>query len=251
MVEATLLLGNAMTVAEGLGYLAVAWLLRARRIAPDLRFAATLFAWWWVGAGANKLLAGVVGFGAVAGVVGLDLYIAVLYLNLVVLALSLWCLLAYFSFLFAGTTRWFGTLAVVEAGFFLLLTYNLIASQPTAIGFGAWRTFHVPSVPSPPVRQLAVLFLLVVPQVVAALAHLALFRRVTEPVQRWRVAFVSFAILAWTASVFLLTLPAFATSASMQVASRLIGALGALAGLWAYRPPALFARRLSPGRVGA
>ena len=246
MPEPTLVAGGLMTLLEGAGYLVVAALLAARSVSPDLRLGSRLFQGWWAGIGANKVLAGLVGLGATFGLVDGPAYVAVLHLNLVLLVASLWCLTAYFAFLYTGTTRGFGALAATCALYLLFPIYNLTAAGPTGFGLGRWRTYHTVETPSPAWRSLVLLATMVVLAAGPAIAHLRLLLRLEDPAQRYRVALVSFGIVLWTVSVVFVAFPNFDTSALRQVASRAFGLVGALLALWAYRPPAWVARRLAP-----
>lgn len=237
-----------MTLAEGLTYLAVAALLAARPVGEDVRLGARLFQGWWAGIGVNKVLAGLVGLGATFGLVDGPIYIAVLYLNLLLLALSFWCLLAYFSFLYTGRTKAFLPIALVCFGYFALLMYNLTATSPTGFGLGTWRTYHTFENPAPVWRSLVLLVLIVVLPMAPALAHLRLLPRLHDRAQRYRVLLVSGGIVLWTVSVFFVAFPGFDSSAALQVLSRTVGATGALFALWAYYPPEWVQRRLGNGQ---
>lgn len=236
-----------MTLLEGAGYLLVAMLLAARPVPDELRTGSRLFQGWWAGIGLNKVIAGVVGLAATYDAIDGTAYVSVLYLNFVILASGLWCLLAYFAFLYTGGKRAFVALGLLCGGFFLLLSYNLLASQPTGYTLGTWRTSHARTFDSPVWRNLLTLALLVVLPAAPALAHLRLLKGLEERSQKYRVVLVSAGIVLWTLSVFFVAFRGSESSALLQVSSRTVGLLGALAALWAYRPPSWVRRWLGEG----
>jgi hypothetical protein len=233
MSETTLAVGHLLTLLEGIGYLAVAELLRRRRVAPQWQLPAALFRLWWV----------------LLGAVGNEAYFAALYLNFVILAASLACLLSYFSFLLSGKARYYLAIALFYFGYYVLLTYQVAASNPTGVLAGEWRTFHV-GTPSPPWRRLLVLAGLALPQLIAAIAYLTLAFRITERPVRFRITMVAFSVIAWTTGVLLIAVPGFGSSPALQVASRGVGLLGAFLAILAYRPPRSIQRWLDWKPVG-
>ena len=247
MPTATLVAGLAMTIAEGLGYLAAGLFLRRRHVSDDHRLAAGLFVLWWTLAGANKLVAGLVGLGAGFGLVGAAAYVAVLQVSLLVVGVSVACLLGYFTLLFTGRL---GSLVVgigVGAALFTVLTYSLAASDPVAVGLGTWRTYHVSASSAPPLVGILAMALLVLPPVVAGLMLFRLSLRLDDTTQRWRASLVAWSIVAWTLGVQLVATPWFAESAFLQVGSRVVGLAAAAASVIAYRPPAWAQRRFGVG----
>lgn len=237
MPSATLVAGGLMTLVEGVGYLVVAGLLAARPVASEMRLGSSLFQGWWVGIGVNKVLAALAGLGATFGLIDGAVYVSVLYFNLVLLAASFWCLLSYFSFLYTGRTTAFFALGLLCTAYLVFLTYNLAATRPLGYALGEWRTYHTFEVAAPVWRSLVLLGTLVALPLAPALAHLRLLSRLTDRARRYRVVLVTGGILLWTTSVFFVAFPGFDASPTRQVLSRLVGALGALLALWAYRPP--------------
>lgn len=235
MASATLVLGSLMTVAEGIGYVAVGYLLRRRTVSHDARLALILFSLWWYSIGLNKALAGTVGLGAAFGLVPLELYIAILHLNIAILCVSLASLLYYFLYLFWGRKNILAPIAIFYACFYVLLSYNLILAGPREIILRNWRTDYDPTGPSPPGLGLAIAVLLILPQAFGALSHFTLYFRTGDPEQRHRIALVSWSVVAWTVSIALIVTPTFDESALLQFLSRVIGLAGAVAGLMAYR----------------
>jgi hypothetical protein len=231
----TLVAGSLMTIAEGIGYLSVGFFLRRRDVSESARVALFLFALWWYTIGLNKALAGTIGLGAALGAVPLELYVAVLHLNIAILCISLASLLYYFVYLFWGWRQAILPISAFYVAFYVLLMYNLVRAAPSAIELGQWRTDYVASNTTPPWMGLLIVLMLVLPQAFGALSHFVLYFRTKDPVQRHRIALVSWSIVAWTVSIALIVTPRFNTNAILQLLSRLIGVAAAVAGLMAYR----------------
>jgi hypothetical protein len=233
----TLVAGSLMTVAEGLVYVYIGRRLGHRNVSEDARRAVRFFALWWLSIGANKALAGLVGLGAAFGRVSIDLYTVVLHLNLAILCVSLASLLYYFVYLFSGRKGAILPIAIFYAGFYILLTYNLFLAAPKEIRLLNWRTDYVAAQTTPPALGLVIVGLLVVPQAIGALSHFVLYFRTQDPIQKHRIALVSWSIVAWTVSIALILTRAFDESAALQLLSRVIGVAAAIAGWAAYRVP--------------
>lgn len=246
MPSASFLLGSAMTALEGLAYLTVGWLLMARTAAPENAASLRLFRVWWFSIGTNKLVAVIAGLGGAYGVIGAPAYLAALHVNFPILALSLGSLMGYLLFLLRGRT--FGVaVGVAYALYYLVLEYNFVAASPTGFAVGAWRTYHVSAGASPPLTGALVLAGLVLPQVVASVALMLHVPRAADRDVRYRLVLVASSILLWTASVLFVAWPTFDTSPGLQVASRVVGLVGASSALSAYRPPAWVSHRLHHG----
>lgn len=237
-VTMTFLLGSLLTVLEGSAYLAVGGLLGRRRVAGELETPARMFRAWWILIGSNKLASAGAGLGVAAGYFNDRMYVAVIYLNVVVLCLSLWCLISYFAYLRLGPPAIRYWIVALYVAYYFLLTYHITAGQPTGAEVGAWRAnLSSGGPPAPPLRQLLILALLALPELVAALSYLFLLRHVSDRTARYRILLVSFGVVAWTASILLVALPFSESSAPIQVTSRLVGIAGALLALLAYLPP--------------
>lgn len=229
-----MLLGSAMTIMEGLGYIVVAYAFGHRSLDGAARLAAILFQAWWYLIGANKILAAAVGLGAVYGALSASFYVAVTYFNVVVLCASLWCLLSFLGYLLTGRRAvfyWVGALYLV---YYVLLTYHITAGVPVAVGEGQWRTYLVSQNPAPAWRTALVGAGLVVPQVIGAIAYATLVVRFRDLVTRARILLVSLSIIGWTVGIYLVTNPGFSSNAALQVMSRVVGVGSASLGLLAY-----------------
>lgn len=242
--SATFLAGSLLTVLEGAAYLLVAGLLGRRRVAGDLAVPARMFQAWWELIGVNKIASALAGLGAAAGWVSDPVYVAMIYLNVVILCISLWSLLSYFTYLRNGPPAIRTWIIILYSAYYLLLTYHITAGGPIGAEIGPWRASLANQGGAPPLRQLAVLTLLVLPETIAAVSYLLLVFRVRDRTARFRIALVSIGILAWTATILLVALPAFESSPGVQVASKLIGIAGALLCVLAYLPPRWLRTRL-------
>lgn len=247
MTSGTLVLGSLMTMAEGLAYALVAYRLTARVPLPAGREAIQFYTLFWYTIGINKFLAGAASFAAAYGAVQLDHYVALTFVNVLIFSVSLWALLYYLLYVRLGHARFLFPLTALYVGYYVLLTSNLVALHPASIQLGEWRTALRYEESTPPWVGLLVLGVMVLPQTVATLAYVALYRRAQTRAIRYRIPLVAWSILAWSASVFLVALPGFADNGWMQLTSRLVGLSAAAAALLAYAPPAGVRRRLGEG----
>lgn len=248
LLSGTFVAGTALTSIEALVYITVGLLLHASPRATQ-RLPWNLFVIWWILIGTNKLLSAAAGLGAAQGWVSADAFIAVIYVNLAILSVSLGCLMAYLLYLFTGSMRAARWTAAGYVGFYLLLTYNTTAGQPDGVAIGAWKAVHTSASQAPDAVRILVLALLFFPQVVGAILYASLRGKLTAPLARYRVALVPVAIVAWSVSIVLVALPAFAENTTMQVTSRIMGVAAGVLTLAAYRPPAFVRERLGAGET--
>lgn len=245
MVDHLLLAGSALLLVEGVGYGWAGTLIGERQWSdPAVSHARRFFAAWWYGIGANKAMAGAYGLAAAVGLLSNDAYETLLILNFIVLAVSLGCLLYYLLFLLSGRRGWMLPVFTFYVAFFFLLTYNVLRQGLVGFEISGWRLNPHYEDPSPSPLGIIVLAILLLPQVIGALAYFTLFFRIDDRRLRFRIALVSWSIIAWTLSLAFVTLPGLAARTPFQISSRLVGVLAAVACVVAYAPPAWLRRRL-------
>ncbi len=243
MVQATFVASAAFGVVAGVLYGAVGYLVMQRRAEGDAQVALRLFGVWWYGLSAVSLIGAAQALAVAVGSRDLSLHLALTHLYLVLICLALWALVYYLVFLFTGRTGALVPLAVAYLLYYTFLVYLVQASGPTAVATGRWRVDveFAREVEGPLVTILLVL--LVVPQILGALAYFTLYFKVDRPDQKYRIALVSTSIVVWFGSALAVAVVGASESDAWQVASRLIGIAAASAILAAYRPPAWVRRR--------
>lgn len=242
-MTATLIAGATFAfIAAGL-YAYVGDRLVKRRVSIDAKRAMVLFAIWWYALAATTFAGGLQSLLAALGVTDLPLFLAITSLTLLLICVGLLGLLYYLLFLFTGRKDLLIPLAVFYALYYVSLVYYITASGPTEVIAGRWSTsIRYASPLSGPVTS-AIIVLLVLPQILGALAFLTLYPRVESRTQRYRILLVSLSIVIWFGSALVASFQGLATTDAWQIASRLIGLSAATAVLMAYHPPAWARRR--------
>lgn len=247
MAETLLVSAAASVVAAGL-YLYLARVLHRRQVSPQSRLAKNLFALFWFLLGALSLL-GVLQIALYrAGQLPIWLYSTLGQLGLMVLFGALWALQAYLTYLYSGSKRW-----LVPLGAFYLALYvcfvgliQLIGPPDSLIDDG-WRLQTEPEVHFARGITVAFILLLLGPQLAGAIAYARLYRKVTDPTQRYRIAMLTGSILVWFGTSAVVGAASDPDSAgdnlAWQVVSRLLSIAAPLVILAAYRPPAWIRRR--------
>lgn len=249
MSQNTLLMSAAGSLVSALLYLYVGQVLRRRKVSSEAKLAQGMFILWWESIGWLGILGvAVMLVYMVQGSLPVWLFQTYLLFVLLVLFVALWGLQFYLVYLYTGSKRSFLPLGI----FYTLLfvgTAGLIEYQgtPGYIGDDGWqlkacsaasKAACIPGTQLGLWAGLAFVILLVGPQVVAAAAYARLYRKTSDPTQRYRIALIASAIIVWFGSSILGTAAGVSTSLTWQLISRVIGILGALVILVAYLPPA-------------
>lgn len=251
MAASATLLSDAALASFAAALYAYTGRLVARRPVENLdsRTAQQAFVCWWYGLGVVTALGAVGSLLGALGHVDLDTHVALRVLTIPFLAVLLWGLVYYLTFIHTGKKR----LIVPITVFHLLLlagyTYLVVWLHPTGVSVEAWDVELVDERDIAGPLAVAVYGALVGPVLFAAFGYLSLFFRTRDPHQRYRIALVSGSFIAWFGAVLLAAiLDLEARIAWWPLASRLI-ALGATAlVLLAFRPPRWVRRRLGlPG----
>jgi hypothetical protein len=238
------------SVVTGALYLYLARVLHARRVSAEAAMARDMFALWWALLGLLNFI-GVIQVALYrAGDLPIWLYLTLGQLGIWALFAALWALQVYLMYLYTGSKRW-----VVPLGVFYLVLYMSVVAlihwigPPGAIGDNGWtlrtdQTFQLSRG-----WTVALLLVLLGPQMAAALAYARLYRKTNDRTQRYRIALLTGAILVWFGTSALVG----ATSdpnpdhvnVPWQIASRLLSMAAALTILAAYRPPLWVRRRFA------
>jgi hypothetical protein len=159
-------------------------------------------------------------------------------LVLLVLFAALWGLQFYLVYLYTGSKRSFGPLGVFYALLFMA-TVALIerVGSPERIVDNGWTIRTEPQAELGLAFNLGFILLIVGPQMLAAIAYARLYRKTEDRTQKYRIAMVTGSILVWFGSSVVAAALELSEDVTWQLASRVIGIIGALGILMAYRPP--------------
>lgn len=200
------------------------------------------FAPWWGALAANMLLGGLFMLGAALGWQDLGLQVGYAVFQRFLLVLSLVGLMGYLLYLLTGRDL-LAPLAVAYAGFFVFLLAAMLLSQPTGVYIGEWRTDLLYAGSAPRWMQVVNLAALLGPPVGGALAYFRLYFRLHDPTQRYRIALVSWALIAWWVVAVMAGQHEMFGSQGFQVVNRFLGLGAALVILAAFEPPGWARRR--------
>jgi hypothetical protein len=145
--------------------------------------------------------------------------------------------------LFTGNRRLLGPLTAFYIAYYIFLVYYVQASIPNSVTLNRWNAaLEYQNQITGPLFIIALLLLLF-PQIIGSLAYFTLYFRVQTASQKYRVLLVSWSILIWFLSGFLVSVGGLSQQDWWQITSRLIGLSAALAILFAYQPPTWIKRR--------
>ena len=238
-MSTTLILSTLGSLAVSVLYLYVGHVLKTRKVSDDARLANTMFVVWWQALGGMGVMGAVLTGLYLADALPIWLYQAYVSLILLVLFVALWGLQFYLVFLYTGSRRSFWPLAAFYALlFFATLALIAYVGPPERIVDNGWTLRTEPRADFGTAFGLGFVLLIVGPQMFAAVAYARLYRKTTDRTQRYRIAMVTTAILVWFGSSVVAAAIGASESLAWQLISRLIGVLGALGILFAYKPPA-------------
>lgn len=252
MTLETLLASSGFALVTALVYAYVGRIVARRRVATEAQLAVTMFAAWWYGLAGLSVVTALFTAAAALGLTNLEIHVALLYLALLALGLMLWALGYYLLYLFVGASRTLWPLGAFYVAYFLLLVYLVESANPIGVTVGDWGTtfeYEHESFGGPVVR--ALLLLLLLPQIVGAVAYFTLLFKTDDPLQRYRIGLVAGTIIVWFGASILASLLGINDTEAWQIVSRLNGLAAALLILAAYRPPAWVRGRLQRAPVEA
>lgn len=243
MVTQTLGAAAAFALAAGAVYAFIGLRLAQRRVGPDAQLAATMFSAWWFGLAATTVIGAVQSLAGAFGLLSLPLAVTLMHVNLLVICIALLGLLYYLVYLFTGKRRAIVPLTLFYVLYYPLLVYFVVASDPIGVEVERWRVTldYAQDIRGP--LYVAVLLLLIAPQILGAIAYLTLYVRVKERTLRYRIALVSLSIIVWFGSALAAAFTGINQNDDWQIASRAIGLAAALTILMAYYPPGFLKRR--------
>lgn len=221
----------------------LAWVgatLSARGLAPEPRRANQAFTAWWFALGAGFLLNAFWEASAAwslhddPGYAGF--LVATDYVYVLSLIVAVWGILYYLVYLRTGRAGLFWPLTAFYALYAAAALYGVARAQPTGLNVATWFVgWNYGRLATEGALYLALLLLLIVPELGALVAYARLRRRTSDPEQRRRIAVVAGGIFA------LIFLPVLADAAGLgrfeawQAGGRFISLGAALAIVRAYR----------------
>jgi hypothetical protein len=253
MTQLTLLTSAALSFIAAAVYAYVGLRLSRRQVSQPSALAWKLFVVWWAGIAATTTLGGVQTLLGLAGALTPGLLLGIGVVNDILISIALWGLLYYLLYLFTGRRALLWPLSAIYIAFFALIVEFIGTTPAFGVKTNGW-TFSAnygqssAALLANPVIQLIIVMLLV-PQIIGALAYFSLYFRLQDPTRRYRVFVVSWAIILWFGSPFIALGAGLSTDTqtlvgdAYQLASRLIGLGAAIAILMAYLPPPSLRRR--------
>lgn len=244
MTQPTLLISAIFGCAAAAIYAYVGWRLGQRAVAtPDGRLAWRLLRVWWFGLAGTTLASGLMSLLAATGVTFLPIFVVLTYFSLLLICVALWGLVYYLVYLFTGSRRWLAPLTIFYIAYGAFLMYYITASVPIRVQAEPWTATIIYRQTLTGPLVIVVLVLLVVPQLLGALAYFSLYFRAKGATQKYRILMVSWSIIIWFGIALAASAAGLAQYDWWQILSRLIGLGAALAILMAYLPPAWLKRR--------
>jgi hypothetical protein len=237
-IQATLFLSAFFATFTAAVYVFIGWRLSKRVISSsEAQLAWRSFTIWWYGLAATTLIGGFLSLFGALGLTLLPLFVTATYVNILVLCIALWGLLYYLLYLFTGSSRLLVPLIIFYIIYYVLLVYYITASGPENVTLEHWRTTLAYRTPLTGPLFVLVILLLLLPQLLGALAYFTLYFRVPEVTQKYRTLLVSWSIIVWFISPLLALVGGLAQYDWWQLVSRIIGLAAALTILMAYVPP--------------
>lgn len=229
----TLAFGGIMALLASLAYGTLGVLLWRRPIEPERRRPWVAYAAWWCLVSALLANSGLTLLAGAAGVVHPVPYLVQAHVERLLLALALWSLMAYLTYLQMGSTHLWPLLGAFYAFLWLQMTYRLVLSDPAGVALEPWARPRLVERGDAGWIATAVRLEVFVPPLAAALLHLRLLRFSSKD-SKGRILAAAAGIIAW------LTIPSLAYFhphvLALQVVARSVTLGFALVLLWIYLP---------------
>lgn len=243
MSSSSLTLSAISSLLAGLVYAYIGLRISRRKVSTEAKAAQWLFCFWWFALAGSSILGAFQLALYLNGSLPVWLYMSFSQVAILFLVAAVSGLLYYLLYLYTGTNRIAGPLAIYAVALFVVFQ-ALIAwfGPPSALGDDGWMIQRVPVVTLSPAAGLLFVALFLGPQLGAAVAYALLYRRAKEPTQRYRIGMVSGSIFVWFGSSFLAA-GTGVQGRAWQVGSLLLSLAAAIVILLAYLPPMAWRRR--------
>ncbi len=240
MVDSGLLFGAALSFVNGAAFGWVGRVVSRRKLQGEEARANMAFVLWWYTIGGLSVVGSGFSVAAAFGHTDLALHVTLLQVALILLFIGLWGLAYYLAYLFTGNKAWFSILAVFYGVFYAWFVYLVIKARPNEVILNKYSVelgYEVELQDTSPYVAFIGL-LLILPQIIGALAYFSLLFRVKAATQRYRIAMVAGTFLVWFGtSILASVLNLRETTDWYGPVSQLISIAAAFMILLAYRPP--------------
>jgi hypothetical protein len=250
MIQPTLLFGATLAMLCAGIYFYVGFVLSRRRQSSLAAGRAWLmFVAWWYALALTTFSGGVLSLLGAFGIIGLPLFTTITIINGLTTCAALFGLMFYLLYLYTGKSNLIWPTGIFYFFFYGLIVYIMEAMNPIGVKVNRWNTSlqYENTIPGP-VLVIA-LALLVFPEIIGSLAYFMLFFQVKIKSQKYRILLVSWSIIIWFLSSFLVSISGLSQQDWWQIASRLIGLGAALTILFAYQPPSWIKRRFGVAAI--
>ncbi len=224
-------------------YAYIAEQVGGRPVGTAARLAAYQFGIWWYGLAAASATSGVEAALVASGALNFPGAITLYLLTVLVDCALLWGLVSYLAYIYTGKNHLL-PLSAFYGAFYLAVLYYVFSLDPDGFvvqgGLPA-LAYARKSVGGP--LEWFVVFGLIVPEFVAVLLYLSLYRKTTDRTQRYRIGLVSTGISLWFIIDVISSPSASIAPVAWTIAKGLLAAVSGLIVLAAYRPPELFRRK--------
>jgi hypothetical protein len=207
-----------------------------RQVSPENRLPMLQFSIFWLGLALVTFI-GAIESGAAAFVTpALSLVVTLYYIEILALCAVLWGLIGYLTHLYTGR-NYLGSITALYVLLYVLLVYYITASAPdgVTVTLGAVGLRYATPVGGPILGILAVI--LVIPEFLCAILYFTLFFRTHDPTARYRIALVSWGLLAFFALDFVNVAARLGGGIAAVALDAVLGLIPALVILIAYYPP--------------
>lgn len=239
----------AVSVLSAVIYVYVGHLMWNRRLEGGSKLAAQLFGVWWYSLAFVSLSSSLLILAAIVGVADLALTVSVVYVLMIVISIALWGLLYYLVYVYTGSSKWLWPLSAFYGLVAFGLIYLITWMNPTSVSVGTFALDidYERTLTGWPVTLVTLAFS--GPALAAAIAYASLYFRATGSTEKFRIAVVSSAFILWFAwsliSGILELNTKYPDSLALLVAGKVIGLMGPMLVLMAYRPPGAIRRRFN------
>lgn len=232
-----------LAAVQGWLYMYVGHRLTHRKVSSEASLAHQSFLSWWFGLGGLSLLQAAILVLYNLAALPMWLYQSVSQMAIVFLTVALAGLMYYLIYVYTGNRRWAVGVVLYYVLFFIgIQALVFYPGAPTGLVDNGWSVSAEPVLDLNRMQSLAVLAVLIGPQLAVAVAYFALLRKATDATQRYRIAMVSGSFTIWFGASFV----AGALEAAgdlWQLTSRVLSVIAAVAILVAYEPPRSWRRR--------
>ncbi len=210
---------------------------RRRSVSPDARVPMAAFATWWYGASFAVLVGALHTAGGLLGLMSEPFQIGLGYARLVPIAVALWGLLYYITYLLTGDKRTLIPITAVQIGFLLYGFFTYSRLGPWYVEVTHWEVRPIGSGDAP-VELLIFGILLAAPIILSAGAYGMLLVKMKEPTQRYRIGLIATAFGGWFGIIFIGFALGLTTSPLFGLFYQVPGLVASILVIYAYRPPA-------------